>query len=103
MMKTRSTLQHFFTKPVVDLLLPHIVAAEKTKASGESKKNSVVGSVAKEVNAENIILASEGNNISVPWRLIFPILIDAIVHMLNVILGKHWITTEVPESTPPMS
>lgn len=103
MMKTRSTLEHFFTKPVVDLLLKHIVHSERQGLQAVEKKTLVLSRVATEVHGENIIIAAEGNKISVPWRVLFPVIIDAIIRILNIILGKEWIKTEVADSTPPVS
>lgn len=103
MQKTRLTLEHFFTKPVLDTLLPHIINAERTPLHGTEKHTYVIQALTKQLREPNITIAHEGNNISVPWRILFPIIINAIIQILNIIMGKEWIKEEGAASAPPMS
>lgn len=103
MQKTRSTLLHFFSEPLVDILLPHIINAERTPLHGVEKQTLVLGELNTQLRSDHIVLAHEGNNLSIPWKVLFPIILDSFLRILNIIIGKEWIKEEVDESAPPTS
>lgn len=101
MQKTRSTLLHFFSKPLVDALLPHVIDAERSTFHGEEKKTHAIGQFEKTIASDGLALPTPEGNLSIPWRVLFPVLIDAFIRILNIIVGKEWIKEEEEPSAPP--
>lgn len=101
MQKTRSTLLHFFSEPLVDVLLPHLLNAERTHKKGEEKKALLIHEFGKNQASDRLSLTTREANLSIPWRVIFPVIIDACIRILNIILGKEWVKDEDNELAPP--
>ena len=100
MIKPEYTLKHVFSKPLVDALLRHLINAERTLFKGEEKKLLVLAEFQKTIASDHLALALPEGNLSIPWKVLFPVLIDAFIRVLNIIIGKEWIK-EVPQNELP--
>jgi hypothetical protein len=100
MIKVEYTLKHFFSKPIVDLLLPHLINAERTPLQGVEKHELVMAAFQKTIHSDNVALPTPEGNLSVPWKILFPLIINAICRILNITCGKEWIK-EVPQNELP--
>lgn len=101
MRKLEPVLLTFFSKPLLDILLPAVVNAENTPLQGNQKKELVLKELECSIKTDDVSIVTETHNLKVPWRILFPIIIDAILAILNAIVGKKWIRETGDPTTPP--
>lgn len=100
MSKIFLALLTFFTKPLLDILLPHVIKAELTQKNGEEKKQLVIEQLQLNLQSDHISIPYGSGNITIPWREILPIIIDAIIKVLNIVVGRDWLG-EIDDPTSP--
>ena len=100
MIKAEYTLKHFFSKPLVDLLLPHVINAERTSMPGPAKHALVLAEFKQTIHSDSVALPTPEGNLTIPWKVLFPLIINAICRILNITCGKEWIK-EVPQNELP--
>lgn len=91
MPKILTTLLSLLAPGILKILYYAIVDAEKTKKPGPEKQRTVIKiMVAK--NADSDFITTELDSLSNPkWLEALPILIHAIVQILNLLFGKNWL------------
>jgi len=90
MTKIIGALAMIFAKPLVTALLPQLIKAEKTKQPGPVKKQIATQTIIVIINQNPEQFTSADLNPSVPWPELIPILIDAMIRVLNLFFGKKW-------------
>lgn len=88
--KIIGALSLIFSKALVTRLLPSLIKAEKTKQPGPEKKAMAVNSITLIINQSPQDFSCKEMNPSVPWPQLVPILIDAMIKILNLFFGNLW-------------
>lgn len=88
--KIIGALSLIFSKALVTRLLPELIKAEKTKQPGPEKKKIAVNSITIIINQSPKEFSCDDMNPSVPWPDVLPILIDAMIKILNLFFGHLW-------------
>lgn len=91
MPKILTTLLGLLAPGILKILYYAIVDAEKSKKTGPEKQLIVIKLMVSK-NPEKDFVTPEIQALNNPsWREILPILIHAIVQMLNLLFGKNWL------------
>lgn len=91
MPKILSTILGFLAPGILKTLYYAIVDAEKTKTTGPEKQRIVIKVLVK-TNPGGDFVTPELQAVNDPkWLEILPILIHAIVQILNLLFGKNWL------------
>jgi len=91
MPKILQTLLNFLAPPILKILYFAIVDAEKTKQPGPEKQKIVIKVMVTKNPAPDFITPNLGSTSNASWAEILPIIIHAIVQILNLLFGKNWL------------
>jgi len=96
MVKILSVLASIFSPALITRILPHLFKAEATKQPGPEKKAIATQTIIVMINSNPEDFSIKEMNPSVPWPELIPILVDAVIRILNLLFGKNWLSYSNP-------